>query len=189
MADSETKPEDVLVPGAFKPSPPGTTEITIQRKGVPVTLLVNEKGKFVHKPKPMPEAKDVTRLMRRLLIELEAGEDGRVTSKSKNRLRRMLDNMIDIATADSHTIMFDKKGNAITVRDAKMAMASVKAFEALMARAYGKVSPGDDEMDAMKLAGIKIVVVTPPDNLKPMEDTQKNLRPSFIEAEIVENKK
>ena len=63
MADSEAKPEDVLVPGAFKPSPPGTTEITIQRKGTPVTLLVNEKGKFVRKPKPMPEAPPVIRIL------------------------------------------------------------------------------------------------------------------------------
>ena len=106
--------------------------------------------------------------------------------------------MVDIATASFQEVVLDKAGQPIlidgkplTVKDAKMAMASVKAYEALMARVYGKIQPGDEELDALKVAGVKVVIVSAPDlkNNTVIEDKPREvIKPSFIEAEIVENK-
>lgn len=83
-----------------------------------------------------------------------------------------------------------KHGVPLTVKDAKLAMASTQAFKELMLRAYGMPSKSDEEIDAMKKDGVKIVIIAPPEMVNKdivVETTREKLVPSFIEGEVVEN--
>jgi hypothetical protein len=186
VPDSETN-----IPGAEPKAPEGPTSITVRNAhgGGFSTRLKDKSGKFVRKPKQVPETREVTDMMRRLLNSAEADSNGKLIKGAKTRFRKMFDNMVDIATNRATIKEFDKEGNLESESaDAKAMMAAVKAFEVLMARAYGKVAPGDEEMDALKTAGVKIVVIPPPDLMHPetvAEDHKSPTKPSFIDAEII----
>jgi hypothetical protein len=158
-------------------------------------------GKFIRSKKTYAvETKDITRMMRQMLMVPVKDKDGRITKESKSLFVKGFENLADIMTADSRVPVLDKFGKPILIdgkplltRDSKMAMASIKAYQALMERGFGKVQPGDEEMDALRIAGVKIVVVSSPELMNPevVKEKPKELgtnRPSFIEAEIVENK-
>lgn len=175
MSDSD-KALDLTQPSVFTP-PAGSTEIVVRNADGKTfsTRLKDEKGKFIRKRKPMPEANELTRLMRTLLNQAEADADGRLTHASRTRVRRMFDNMVAIATNED--------------KDPKALMAAVKAFEVLMARAYGKVQPSDQELGALERAGVKIVVVQPPELNHPMvtdQEKKKPEQPSFADAEVIQ---
>ena len=135
-----------------------------------------------------------------------------MTKGDRTRFRKMFDNIFSIASMSPESPVFDKLGNVVwstppvvddegkivkhgvplTVKDAKLSMASTQAFKELMLRAYGMPSRSDEELDALKEQGVKIVIITPPEemvNKEVVEEKPKEkLTPSFIEAEIVENK-
>ncbi len=189
MADSEVKSE----PSQQAEEKPATTELTVMRYGRPVKQVKDANGRFVKQQKPMPSSKDVVRLFRRQMLEIEAREDGTVDKVARSRIRRMFEEMYDIVTTSIRTTILDKDGNAYEINDPKMAIAKVQAFKALMERTYGKASPSDEEMDAMQIAGVKVVMIPPPQLMHERaveeEKPSETLKPSFIDAEVVETNK
>jgi uncharacterized tellurite resistance protein B-like protein len=166
----------------------GTDKLTKRVRG--------EGGKFKKQKTTMPKTLDVTRLLRNLLLQSVAGPDGKMRKGDKTRIRAMFDNIFEIASMSPEQPVFDKFGNpivdengkAVTAKDAKIAMASVQAFKELMSRAYGMPSKSDEEMDALKTQGVKIVVIAPPNMMDKEvyeEKPKEKLVPAFIDAEIV----
>lgn len=209
MTDSDNaKPEQ-----PEKPKAPVVSEelIVHPQTGDTRVVLRGESGKFQKKKKSMPKTEEVTRYMRELLNKAEAGPDGKMTRGDRTRFRRMFDNIFTIASMSPEQPVFDKLGNPVwlrppvvdedgkivmegtplTVKDAKLAMASTQAFKELMLRAYGMPSKSDEELDALKKEGVKIVIIAPPEMVNRdiiPETTREKLVPSFIDAEIVETK-
>ena len=195
MSDSDIiKPEQPEQPKL----PAVSEEIMIHPQGTRVVLR-GEGGKFQKKKKSMPKTEEITRYMRELLNKAEAGPDGKVVSGSKTRFRRMFDNIFNIAAADPMQLVMDKLGNVLinnetgkpyTYFDAKCAMSSTQAFKELMLRVYGMPSKSDEEIDALKKEGVKIVIIAPPEMVNKeivAETAREKLVPSFIDAEIIEN--
>jgi hypothetical protein len=174
MADDSTiKPESPV--GS---NPPGTSIVMVKgNNGSYHPRIKDDKtGHFVKTPKPLPSAIEVTRTMRKFLAKVETGQ-------TESRITRILENMTDIAMNDQVDI---KTGQ----RDAKAMMAAVKAFEALWLRAYGKPALSDDEKEALKHSGVKIVIVQPPTLMNPnvLEESteEKKTQPSFVDAEVIQ---
>jgi hypothetical protein len=179
-------------------------EEIVMRKGEPVKLLRGGGGRFQKSPKTMPKTIDVTRLMRNLLNQPIANEDGKLTKGGISRFRKLFDNIYNIATMSPEQPVMDRLGNVLyvvgddgnkhplMVKDAKIAMASVQAFKELMLRAYGMPSKSDEEMEAMKTQGVKIVILQHPEMMDKtvVEDKPRpKLEPAFAEVlEITENK-
>lgn len=89
--------------------------------------------------------------------------------RSQTRLIRMVANMVDVACSNS-------KNN-------------VAAFEALMARAYGRPRPSDEETNAIAKGGITIVYGSNPQrdpDIRPAEDLPAP-EPRFLPAEFRED--
>lgn len=176
MADSETKTEPQVDPS----NPSGVTSVAVRNRDGSVRLMNKDSsGKFMRKPKALPPAIEVTRIMRKFLAAAEKGAE-------ETRLMKILNNIADIAMCDQVDIETGQ-------RDAKMAMASVKAFEALWLRTYGKPSPSDEEKDMLKQSGVKIVIIEQPKLeaavYNPETAEAKKTQPTFAEAEVVETNK
>lgn len=208
MTDSENKKSEQ--PGQITPAV--TEQIVKYETGRVSTVLRGEGGKFQKKKKSTPKSQEIVRYMRELLLKAEAGPDGRMTKGDRTRFRKMFDNIFSIASMSPESPVFDKFGNVVwstppvvddegkvvmhgvplTVKDAKIAMASTQAFKELMLRAYGMPSRSDEELDALKEHGVKVVVITPPVEMVNKEIVEEKprgkLTPSFIDAEILENK-
>lgn len=197
MSDSDMK----LLPEQSGQKTPAVSEEAMKtHTGTTKIMLRGEGGKFQKKPKSKPKSEEIVRYMRELLNKAEAGPDGRFTRGDKTRFRRMFDNIFSIAAADpmqpvkdkfGNILIDDETGRPLTYFDAKCAMASTQAFKELMLRAYGMPSKSDEELDALKQEGVKIVVIAPPEmmNKEIVEEKPKEkLVPSFIDADIVENK-
>jgi len=197
MEDSEIKIEEKA--GEEKTPAVSIEMVRHNGKDTLTKRMRGEGGKFVKQPKTMPKSLDVTRLLRNLLNQPVADENGKMTKGGLTRLRRAFDNIYQIAIMPAEQPLMDKfghamtdaKGNVITIKDAKVAMASVQAWEKLMLRAYGMPSKSDEELEALKTQGVKVVILQHPEMMdrtvyedKPKEE----LKPAFIEAEIIENK-
>jgi|SRR5665213_2090959 len=182
-------------------TPPAVSTEMVRHKGNPDILtkrIRGEGGKFQKQAKTMPKSLDVTRLLRNLLAQPLAGPDGKMRKGDVSRMRAMFDNIFTIATLVPEQPVFDKFGNLVyvdgkplTAKDAKIAMASVQAFKELMLRAYGMPSKSDEEIDALKTQGVKIVILQHPEMMDKnvIEDKPREaLKPAFIDAEIIENK-
>ncbi len=179
---------------------PSSSEEAFQRHGDLVIVKRKPDGTFAKRPKTPPKSADITRLMRNLLKQPEKDAAGRITRDSRSRFLKMFENIFKIATLSPEQPLMDKfgnpmldaDGNVVTVKDAKIAMASVQAFKELMARAYGMPSKSDEELEAQKQAGVKIVVISPPPELMNRGVTEEKPRealvPRFAEVtEITEN--
>jgi hypothetical protein len=185
MADSEVKPSV------------NTEEIVI-RRDTPTKVVRGEGGKFKKQQKTMPKTQDVTRLLRNLLNQAEAGPDGVLRKGDKSRLRKMFDTMVTIASRTGETPVTDKFGNVVMKPDGtpylfidpKIEANSIQAFDKLALRVYGAYNKSDEELDAMKTSGVKFVVVPFPSdmmNKEIVEDKPKDaLKPAFIEGEFTE---
>lgn len=195
MEDSE-----VNVSEQPEPEKPAVTEEIILHpaNGAPVKRLRGEGGKFQKQPKAMPKSLDVTRLMRNLMLQ-PADPNGKLGKKAQTRIRQMFDNVFAVATMSPEQPVFDrlgnpvldKDGNPLTVKDAKIAMASVQAFKELMLRTYGTPSKSEEELDAMKKDGVKIVIIAPPEMVNRVvveEKPREQLKPAFIDGEFTTNK-
>ena len=197
MEDSvEKKPEQ---PGTK--SPVESVEI-VKHQGNPDKLtkrVRGEGGKFVKQPKTMPKSEDMTRYLRNLLNTAEANADGKITRGSKTRIRKMLDNAIKNASMDAERPVFDKLGNQVfnedgtplLVVDPKVMMASAQNLKEVMLRAYGAPSKSDEELNAMKLQTVKVVIMQHPEMMdKTVVEDKPHEKPvpAFIDAEIIENK-
>lgn len=169
MSDSEQKkPEKVEPVAIMVRNPDGGVRQALRGKG----------GKFVRLPKSMPSAQEVTRTFRNMANELVESTDnkGKVIRKSKAAMA--FDYMM-------------RMSQGLVTDDPKMQMAAVAAFKEWTLRAYGKPSVSDEEKEALKYAGIKTVIITVPDLINPdviTEIPEIPSKPSFIDAEIVEDK-
>lgn len=196
MEDSEVKTEEQPV------EKPAVSIEMVHHKGTEhlSKRMRGEGGKFVKQPKSLPKTLDVTRLLRNLLSQPLADENGKMIKGGATRLRKMFDNIFTIATLEPAQPLFDKFGNPfvdeegkpILVKDAKIAMASVQAFKELMLRAYGMPTKSDEEMEAMKTQAVKVVILQHPELMDKTvyeEKTKEELKPNFIEGEFVTNPK
>jgi hypothetical protein len=196
MDDSEKKPE-----GNPEKNPGPTTELV--RNHFTGGLIQRERGingKFLKKQKALPLTVDLTRLMRNLLNQAVAGPDGKMSKGDKSRNRNMLDTMYRYATMEAERPLINKAGEPIIVDgklltevDPKIMMAAVQAYKELMLRAYGKPSASDEELDALKKQGVKIVLIEAPPNMMNREIVEERpretLKPKFIEGEFSEDDK
>jgi hypothetical protein len=131
-------------------------------------------GHFMKKQRPMPSAKELVRVGRQLLTSAEVGPDGKMIRGATTRHRKIFDNLVRIATLETD--------------DPKALMSIIKAAELLYLRFYGKPSASDEEIEALKVHGVKIVVVQSPTLMHPDVVEQKpedKSAPSFINAEFV----
>jgi hypothetical protein len=92
--------------------------------------------------------------------------------------------------------VFDKFGNLVLkedgyplmVVDAKIRMAAVQAFKEIMLRADGKYATSEEDLEAQKNHGVKIIVIEAPPNMMNREvieeKPKEKLTPSFIEGEF-----
>jgi hypothetical protein len=177
MADEKTQPLE-------EPKP---TEEIIVRNDAPLKVIRGPKGTFCKQKTTMPKTQDVTRLLRNLMAQAEAGPDGKMRHGDKTRIRKMFDNIVSIASMPAEQPLFhkltgepmlDTAGRVVTVKDAKSAMASVQAFKELTARIYGQYAKSDEEIDALKTQGVKIVVISPPAEMMNREVKEDKPRPA-----------
>jgi hypothetical protein len=125
------------------------------------------------KPRPMPSAKELVRVGRQLLTSAEVGPDGKMIRGATTRHRKIFDNLVRIATLETD--------------DPKALMSIIKAAELLYLRFYGKPSASDEEIEALKIHGVRVVIVQAPElqNKEVVEEKPKEtLKPSFIDAEF-----
>jgi hypothetical protein len=111
----------------------------------------------------------------------------------------MLDNAIKNASMNAERPVFDKLGNQVfnedgtplLVVDPKVMMASAQNLKEVMLRAYGAPSKSDEELNAMKLQTVKVVIMQHPEMMdKTVVEDKPHEKPvpAFIDAEIIENK-
>src|SRR5271157_5201151 len=197
MEDSEIKIEEKA--GEEKTPAVSIEMVRHNGKDTLTKRMRGEGGKFVKQPKTMPKSLDVTRLLRNLLNQPVADENGKMTKGGLTRLRKMFDNIYQIAIMPSEQPLLDKfgkpmldaAGRVVTIKDAKIAMASVQAWKELMLRAHGMPSKSDEELESMKTQAVKVVILQHPDMMDKNiyeEKPRETLKPAFIDAEIVENK-
>jgi len=159
-----------------KENPAGSTAITVVIKNPPdkngvVTVREvqkDNKGRFLKKVKPLPPTVEFTRAERKAL--LQAGEQG-LTEYMQTFM-----NIVRIAQYDGE--------------DAKSKMAAVKAFEALRLSALGKPAPSEQELEKLETQPVRVIMVTAPAGVRPMEEKPKEkTKPSFIDAEVIQQNK
>lgn len=152
-----------------------TTLVVPNPKGTGVReILKGADGKFVKKPRRMITTLEITRMGRKLM-NMPTGE--KVGKRDINRFQKLFLTLYEIAT------------NENSKTDAKFAMASVQAAKELMLRVGGKPSSSDEEIEAFKQSGIKVILLSTPELMHPQlvegETKKEKLKPSFIDAEIV----
>jgi hypothetical protein len=183
-----------------KSTPTTSEEITLHHMtGLPVKNVRGEGGRYVKQIKKAESSKNRKERLRNLLDRPEPNEDGRIEKGSKSRYHRMVENQIKNAMMDAERPVFDKlgflildtAGEIVKVVDPKVMMASTAAFKELMLRADGMPSKSDEDLDALKTQGVKIVILQHPEIMDKnvYEDKpRETLKPAFIEGEFVENK-
>jgi hypothetical protein len=194
MADSEKKPGQPETPPA---KPETTTEIVLHHiSGAPVTRIRGAGGKYVKQKTTAGTSKGRRDVLRNFLDAGIAGPDGKFKRGGKSRFQMILDNQIKNAMMDPEQPVFDKLGHPImkengkplVVVDPKIMMASTQAFKEIMLRADGKYATSEEDLEAQKLHGVKIVVIEAPSNMVNREvieeKTKEKLTPSFIEGEF-----
>ncbi len=197
--DSETKePEEK--PGQQKIVPAVSEEVIVRPAYGDNIMVVRRgsNGKFKKKERTMPKTADVTRMLRQLMLQPVYDARGKATSDGRTRIRKMFDNMVEIATASPFRPVLDKFGHAlmdshgdpVLYYDAKAAMSSVTAFKELELRVHGQPAKSEEELEAQKASGVKVLIIhqTPPDMMDKTlhEDKPREaLKPAFIEAEMV----
>jgi len=193
MSDSDKNLSDI-------PKTPAVTEELVRHGGNPEHLtkrLRGEGGKFQKQKKTMPKSEDMVRLIRNLLNQPEAGPDGKMRRGDVSRARKILDNIVRIAANDPTQVVLDKAGKPIMVKDAdgqerpltmfdaKAAMASTQAFKELWLRGFGMPCKSDEELEAQKVQGVKIVILQHPEMMDKnvVEDAPRpKLEPAFAEV-------
>lgn len=124
----------------------GATAIVIRgRHGELKSQHRGEGGKFVRtKPITVPDSREIKKVGRKFLLELEADpETGKVTKRSKTRLRKIVDTAYKHATYQGE--------------DAKMVAASKQWADWLMLHFVGKPGPTDDDKED-RAQGIQFVI-------------------------------
>jgi hypothetical protein len=177
MANETTQPSEAL--------PKGPSEEIILKATGPVKVVRGRRGRFTNQK--MPKTVDITRMVRNLMLE-EDTEDG------QKKILKVFSNLYENAIMSAFNPVFDKLGNLVMVdgkplmvKDAKIAMSSAQNAKILLERAYGDVPKNEEEIEAGKTQGVKVVMIPFPEVLMNQivkEDRPREpLRPAFIEAE------
>jgi hypothetical protein len=167
---------------------PTVSEEIILRQGEPVKVIRGGGGKFQRQPKAMPSSREFTRVTRNYMLNMEVGKDGKMLKGSQTKYQMMVENLICIARGVDTVL---PNGDTVA-RDSKADMAAAQAFKIVTERGLGQAPKSDEEMEAGKTQGVKMVIVLPPDtmmNKMVIEDAPRpSLKPAFIEGEFTENK-
>lgn len=158
-------------------TPSGPTEIVVRNSDGETfsTRLKDEKGRFVKKEKTMPSSRELTRRGRNLLFKKTKDPE---TGEVRTQFDAMTQYMISIATGQAEG-------------DPKALAAAVQAYEKVLKRLIGKEPLSDEDREAQKDSNtIRFVLIPPLENsAKIKEALPQPLRPAFIEAEVVRDKK
>ena len=87
--------------------------------------------------------------------------------------------------------LLDEDGKVIKVVDPKIMMASAQNTKELMLISYGAPKKSDEELNAMKLQTVKVVIMQHPEMMdKTVVEDKPHEKPvpAFIDAEIIEDK-
>jgi hypothetical protein len=97
---------------------------------------------------------------------LESGTKQATDSEGRNRLRQILDNLVEIASDPQHPH-------------------SVSAAQVLLDRGYGKPAPSQEELGAIRTGGFQIVYMERPLINGPVEDYAPPLppQPDFLDRQ------
>jgi hypothetical protein len=200
MEDSvEKKPEQPVAEEDDSKAPVESVEMVRHNGKTELTKRIRgEGGKFVKQTKTMPKSEDVTRFLRNVLNSAECEAGGKITQKSRSHIRKMTLNIVKNAEMDAEQPVYNKlgmpvldaDGNQRKVVDPKIMMASAQSYKEIMLRAYGAPSKSDEELNAMKMQSVKIVIIQHPEMMDKVvvEDKPHEAPvPAFIDAEIIEN--
>lgn len=158
-------------------------EVAVRRNnGSYSTELKDKRGRFAAKKEKLLEPKEIKKAFVKLMMQAEAGSDGKMVKGAKTRWRKVFEAIVKRASYDGE--------------DAKLAMAQIQAAKLIVPYIMNMPSRAPEEIEAMKdsLSGanIKVLIVPPPEliNNEIISEEQKSLpnKPSFIEtidAEIV----
>jgi|SRR5579871_1467164 hypothetical protein len=156
-------------------TPPTPTAIVIRnRDGKIRTGLRDEAGKFVRtKPRSVPDSREIKKVGRKFLMEYEADESGKITKRSKTRLRKIVDTAYKHATYDGE--------------DAKMVGAAKQWADWLMLYFVGKPGPMDEDREE-KGQGIQFVIGMMPElpNKEVIDEHVPPSKPTFAKVVSVE---
>lgn len=178
MADSESKDNTQVE------NPSGSTAITVAIKNPPnkdgvVTVREvqkDNKGRFLKKPKPLIPTIEFVRARRKKLTQMRS--EG--VTEDMAIFQELLDIIHCPLPCDPKTGM----------PDAKMAMVKVKAAEVVWLYSQGKPAPSEQELDKLQTQPVRVIMVTAPTGVKPMEEKpQEKTKPSFIDAEVIQQNK
>jgi len=154
--NSEKKP----APQAASQNPPGTTSITVRnplgKDGVQTyrEVLKDKDGKFIKKARPPIPVIDFVRAGRKRLAQI------RKDQKTFNDVTEDM-SIVEELLAIIHTpIEYDQKTG---LPDSKFAGVKVQAADTLWLHFKGKPSTSEQDLEALKHDGIKVVIVQPPD--------------------------
>lgn len=154
--------------------PQGPTEIVLRNhNGTFRTQRRGDGGKFVKGQPKMIPTQQVTAMLRKW-AHIKYSPTGKLTKESKSRYEEMVESLRKIVMGESDM-------------DPKSQMAAVSAFTALDLRLHGKHSVSDEDREALKTHGIKVVIVQTPTSVPEVQDRPKApTKPSWLEGEIIE---
>src|ERR1019366_5117998 len=148
-----------------------------------------EKGQFVKQPKTMAKSEDMTRYLRNVLNSAECEAGGKITQKSRSHIRKMTLNIVKNAEMDAEQPVYNKQGEQVgTAVDPKIMMASAQNYKEIMLRAYGAPSKSDEELNAMKMQSVRIVIIQHPEMMDKVvveDKPHEKPVPAFLDAEII----
>jgi hypothetical protein len=173
MSDSK----EITQTGSSNPS--GVTTLTVRtRYGGLREAQKDSKGRFLSKPKPLIPTIEFVRERRKRLAK--ARKDGTGTTEDIAILNELI-NLVNMPLAT------DAKTG---LPDAKMAMVKVKAAEVIWLFTGGKPATAEQDLDRLKTQDVKVIIVEAPQLMNPeiktAEEPKIKTKPSFIDAEVIE---
>jgi hypothetical protein len=171
MSDSEPKDK----PQVGKENPPGTHIILVRNpNGTMREQPVDEKNRFLRKPKPLVPTVEFVRARRKRLYSIRK-DTGRFDGMTESMA--ILEELLEIVHMPIET---DSKTG---LPDSKHMSAKVQAAELIHLITEGKPSPSEQEMDKLQTQPVRVIMVNAPDGVKPMEERPKEkLQPSWAEV-------
>lgn len=168
MADSEV-PKQETAPSE------STAVVKIDSLGRVSKFIKGKDGKFQKQPRKHVDAALAGRQFLDFLKSKEVGSDGKIDKKTKTWLHRIIQRQAQIAVNEDP--------------DPKAMSAATKAAEFLTQYGIGKPRMNPDDSEALRKAGVSIVIVPAPELMHP-EPVEENSRkkptvPEFVDAEVV----
>jgi len=165
------------------------TAIVVRNGSTFTTRLKDEHGRFISRKKnKFTDAKELKKAMHKVFTSAEADVHGNLIKGGKAKWQKVLEALIDTASYVGDEVALED-GTTKVVKDPKLAMAQVQAAKLLIQQFIGKEPVAPEEIDAMKTAGIKVVVVQAPELMNKESQPERKEHPtvpSFLEAEVIQ---